>query len=266
VVLAALLVAVAGCSMLPGASPAPQGQAEREVLVASFIDAVQRNDAQAIAAMTSPVVDPTADIAALLAAHGGRPWQDVRVTWGPDDFGGQSFDVVITAMTVGGPDTVRVPVSWDGIRATLGLGSAPGVDPGSATWSPTPPVPNLPDPTRPDPTPVAASPPGSPQGSPPTILLLSRAAGGASMEANVSGVLGISPQGCVTVAEYPLVAPPGSTVTGDGVHLQGIGDVAFGQRIAASGGVVEVDMMPLGMRPAGYEQCEAVELAVISAP
>ena len=70
----------------------------------------------------------------------------------------------------------------------------------------------------------------------------------------------------MTVAEYVLVAPPGSAVTENGVHLAGIGDVAFGQWIAASGGVVEVDMSPIGMRPAGYEQCEAVELAVISAP
>ncbi len=70
----------------------------------------------------------------------------------------------------------------------------------------------------------------------------------------------------MTVAEFPLVAPPGSVVTEDGVQLAGIGDVAFGQRIAASGGVVEVDRLPVGLRPAGYEQCEAVELAVISAP
>ena len=82
----------------------------------------------------------------------------------------------------------------------------------------------------------------------------------------MSGVVGISPRGCVTVAEYVMVAPPGSAVTENGVHLAGIGDVAFGQSIKASGGFVDVDMIPIGMRPAGYEQCEAVELAVIGAP
>lgn len=134
----ALLTAVAGCSMLPGASAAPPGQAEREALIGSFIEAVQRNDAAAIAAMTSPVVDPTADIAALLAAHGGRPWQDVRVTWGPDLFAGQAIDAVITASTPDGPDSVRVGVEWDGGRAMLALGSVPGGDPGADTRSPRP--------------------------------------------------------------------------------------------------------------------------------
>jgi len=53
--------------------------------------------------------------------------------------------------------------------------------------------------------------------------------GGAAMEANVEGVLGISPEGCVSVADYVLVAPPGSAITDDGVHLEGIEDMAIGQ-------------------------------------
>ncbi len=134
----ALLVAVVGCSILPAASPAPPGQVNREVLIGDFIEAVQRNDPAAIAAMTDPLVDPTADIAALLAAHGGRPWQDVRVTWGPDDFGGLAIDAVITASTPDGPDSVRVGVAWDGSRATLALGSVPGESPGADTRSPRP--------------------------------------------------------------------------------------------------------------------------------
>jgi hypothetical protein len=142
------------------------------------------------------------------------------------------------------------------VVAVAGCSILRGVDPGSATLSPTPA----------DPTPVVASSPGSEQGSPPVILLVTRVGGGASMEALVSGVVGISPTGCVTVAEHVMVAPPGSAVTGNGVHLAGIGDVAFGQTIKASGGFVDVDMIPAGMRPTGVEQCEAVELAVISAP
>src|SRR5436190_1771921 len=133
-----LVMAVAGCSLVPGATSAPRGQAEREVLIGAFIEAIQRNDPAAIAAMTSPRVDPTADIAALLAAHGGRHWEDVRVAWGPDDFGGQAIDAVITAATPDGPDSVRVGVMWDGSRATLALGSVPGGSPGADTRSPRP--------------------------------------------------------------------------------------------------------------------------------
>lgn len=138
VAVVAMVVALAGCSMLPGASAAPPGQAEREALISSFIGAVQRNDAAAIAAMTSPVVDPTADIAALLDAHGGRPWENVRVTWGPDEWGGQAIDAMITATTPDGPDSIKIGTFWDTERATLALGSAPGVDPGADTTSPTP--------------------------------------------------------------------------------------------------------------------------------
>jgi hypothetical protein len=134
----ALAVAMAGCSLLPGTTPAPAGQPEREALIGSFIEAVQGNDAAAIAAMTDPLVDPRADIAALLEAHGGRAWTDVRVTWGPDDFGGQAIDATITATTPDGPDAITISTVWDMERATLALGSAPGVDPGADTTSPRP--------------------------------------------------------------------------------------------------------------------------------
>ena len=138
--LAAVIVAAAvgGCSLLSGASAAPAGQAQREALMGSFIEAVQRNDAAAIAAMTDPLVDPGAEIAALLGAHGGRRWEDVRVTWGEDGIGGQAIDATITAMTPGGPDSITILVIWDGTTATLGLGSAPGIDPGSDPGSPRP--------------------------------------------------------------------------------------------------------------------------------
>jgi len=133
-----MVVALAGCSLVPGPTPAPSGQAEREALIGSFIEAVQQNDAAAIAAMTDPLVDPRADIAALLDAHGGRPWENVRVTWGPDDFGGQAIYATIAATTPDGPDSIKILTIWDTERATLALGSAPGVDPGSDTASPTP--------------------------------------------------------------------------------------------------------------------------------
>jgi hypothetical protein len=55
-------------------------------------------------------------------------------------------------------------------------------------------------------------------------------------------------------------------VNGDKLHLEGIGDVVIGQPIAVSGGVAEVATLPLGMRPQGYEQCQALELAILSGP
>jgi len=44
--------------MVPGVAPATPGLPERDALVAAFIEAVQANDAEAIAALTDPVVDP----------------------------------------------------------------------------------------------------------------------------------------------------------------------------------------------------------------
>ncbi len=134
----AMVVALAGCSLIPGTTSEPSSRVQREVLIDSFIEAVQRNDAAAIAAMTDPKVDPRADIAALLDAHGGRPWENVRVAWGPDDFGGQAIYATITATTPDGPDSIKILTIWELGWATLALGSAPGVDPGADTTSPRP--------------------------------------------------------------------------------------------------------------------------------
>lgn len=134
----AVLVALAACSPATGTPSARPGQAQREALIADFIEAVQRNDAAAIAAMTDPQVDPQSDIAALLDAHGGQAWENVRVTWGPDDFGGRAIYATVSAETPVGPDSVTVLTIWEAGRATLALGGAPGVDPGSDTTSPRP--------------------------------------------------------------------------------------------------------------------------------
>lgn len=133
-----LVAAVASCSLMPGATPAPAGQAQREVLIGQFIDAVERGDAAAIAGMTDPAVDARADIAAILEAHGDRRWSDVRVEWGADELGGQAIWADITGTTPAGRDSIRVLTIWDTRRATLALGAAPGIDPGSDPASPQP--------------------------------------------------------------------------------------------------------------------------------
>lgn len=135
---AAIVAAVAGCSLVPAPTAAPAGQAEREVLIGQFIDAVEVGDAAAIAGMTDPVVDARADIAAILEAHGSRPWSNVRVAWGADELGGQAIWADITGTTPLGPDSIRILTIWDTQRATLALGAAPGIDPGSDPSSPRP--------------------------------------------------------------------------------------------------------------------------------
>jgi hypothetical protein len=42
--------------------------------------------------------------------------------------------------------------------------------------------------------------------------------------------------------------------------------VLVGESIAVSGGVAAVAEMPPAMRPQGYEQCQAIELAILSGP
>jgi hypothetical protein len=97
-VTAALVAAVTGCSLMPAPTAAPAGQAEREV----------------------------------------RPWNNVRVAWGADEEGGQAIWADITGTTPQGPDSIRILTIWDTKRATLALGAAPGIDPGSDPSSPRP--------------------------------------------------------------------------------------------------------------------------------
>jgi hypothetical protein len=134
----ALVVTIAGCALVPAMSPPPPGQAQREALIGSFLVALERRDAAAVAGMVDPAVDATADIASLLDRHGGIPLSDVRVHWGQDDFGGQLIHATITGTGTDGAHVIDVPVFWDGERATLVLGSAPGLDPGSDPRSPRP--------------------------------------------------------------------------------------------------------------------------------
>jgi hypothetical protein len=86
------------------------------------------------------------------------------------------------------------------------------------------------------------------------------------MEASITGELGISASGCVTIADFVIVAPHGSTIIGDRVHVESIADAVIGQRVEAPGGLLDVLTIPADSRPHGYQQCETTELAFISPP
>jgi hypothetical protein len=86
------------------------------------------------------------------------------------------------------------------------------------------------------------------------------------MEANIIGVLGVSASGCVTIGDFVVVAPHGSTIVGDQVHLESIIDAALGDKIQAPGGLLDVLTIPADSRPDGYQQCGVRELAFISPP
>jgi hypothetical protein len=136
-VVATSIVAV-GCSLVSPASTGPNIQARREALVAAFVGALERRDEAALAGMVDPVVDATADIAALITAHGGIPFQEVDVGWGPLDFGEQVRNATIQATPADGtPHIIKLTIAWDGTQARLALGSAPGLDPGADTASPS---------------------------------------------------------------------------------------------------------------------------------
>lgn len=85
-------------------------------------------------------------------------------------------------------------------------------------------------------------------------------------DASISGELGISASGCVTIADFVIVAPHGSTIVGDRMHLELITDAVIGERVEAVGGRVDVLTIPADSRPPGYQQCQARELALISPP
>jgi hypothetical protein len=120
----ALLAIIAGCSILPAATPASLGQAARERLVIDYLSALERRDGEAIAAMVNPRVDATSDIAAALDQYGGVQLHDTRVSY-LDDFGG-----TYVVATVSGTDDdgtmyeIRVPISRVEDDYYLALGQA----------------------------------------------------------------------------------------------------------------------------------------------
>jgi hypothetical protein len=140
--LAAITVALASCSLVTPSTignEAEAAQAGREAVVAALVEALELGDAQAIEGLASPVVDASADAAALVAAHGGSALADVSVEWGPLDFGEQIRSATITATDADGAlHVIEISIGWEGSVAYLGIGAAPGVDPGADTESPTP--------------------------------------------------------------------------------------------------------------------------------
>jgi len=73
------------------------------------------------------------------------------------------------------------------------------------------------------------------------LMVRSDAGDGDHLGAALRGTLQIDKQGCVTLDDYPLVAPAGSRVAADssGVEFPGVGLVRFGELVRGSGGYVE---------------------------
>ena len=107
----ALVAVVAACSVFPAASPASPGQVARERVVVAYLAALEHRDASAIAAMVSPGVDATSDIASALDRYGGVRLHDTRVTY-LDAFGGIYVVATVTGTGDGGAAyEIRVPIS-----------------------------------------------------------------------------------------------------------------------------------------------------------
>ena len=89
--------------------------------------------------------------------------------------------------------------------------------------------------------------------------------GEAAMEALVSGELGVSDAGCITVGGSTMVAPAGSGFLPDGrVDLAYLGEYAIGDSIEpSSGGYLDYGTDGTAI-PEGYEQCGAGEYAVLN--
>jgi hypothetical protein len=134
-----LLAAVAaGCSVLPVASTSSSSQTARDAVVADYLGALERRDAAAIAAMVSPRVDASADIAQVLARYGGMRLHGVQAMW-LDEFEGSYVVATVTATGQDGTAyEIRVPMSWSDGRYYLALGQATPSGSEANPESPTP--------------------------------------------------------------------------------------------------------------------------------
>jgi hypothetical protein len=110
------------------------------------------------------------------------------------------------------------------------------------------------------------SPSASAKGSPAVLLTYLYDSSLPHYDASISGELGISASGCVTIGDFVIVAPNGSTIVGDQVHLESIIDATLGDTTHAPGGLLDVLTIPADSRPDGYQQCGVRELAFISPP
>ncbi len=119
-----LVLVVAACSILPSGSTPATEQAARERLVTDYLAALESRDATAIAAMVSPRVNPSVDIATAIREYGGLRLHDVHVTWRGEIEWAYAVATVIGTGDDGAAHEIRVPMSWvDGVYY-LALGEA----------------------------------------------------------------------------------------------------------------------------------------------
>jgi hypothetical protein len=123
VILAAIsLVAIIAACSVAASSPASPGQAARERVVAAYLAALEERDRAAIAAMVSPGIDATSEIAAELDRYGGVRLHDARVSY-LDEFAGVYVVATVSGTGDEGADyTITVPMSRVDGRYYVALG------------------------------------------------------------------------------------------------------------------------------------------------
>jgi ketosteroid isomerase-like protein len=133
-----LVLVVAACSILPSASTPATGQAARERVVTDYLAALGDRDATAIAAMVSPRVNASVDIANAIRDYGGVRLRDVQVAWRSEVEWAYAVATVTGTANDGTACEIRVPMSWVDGAYYLALGEAPSTGGEASPESPVP--------------------------------------------------------------------------------------------------------------------------------
>lgn len=135
-----MALTVLSCALTEPIPPSPtRGADSREALVGAYLEAIAARNSSALIALTDPVVDARADVAALVESRGGSSLRSPAIGW-RDEFGGIYVvaNVTGTDTTSGRPQQLEIPISGQNGRFYLALGSAPNQSGNAVTSSPSP--------------------------------------------------------------------------------------------------------------------------------
>ncbi len=133
-----LVLIVAACSILPSASTPATGQAARDRVVTDYLAALGNRDSTAIAAMVSPRVNASVDIANAIRDYGGIRLHDVKVAWQSEVEWAYAVATMTGTADDGTAYEIRVPMSWVDGAYDLALGEAPSTGGAASPESPVP--------------------------------------------------------------------------------------------------------------------------------